>query len=282
MKDDVQRRVQRYGWDRAAGYYASCWQRPLKPAQDQLLERAALHPGQHVLDVACGTGLVTFPAATAVAPDGAVVATDLSGGMIERARAIAEERGIRNVSFERMDAEALEWPDGTPGSESGPGFDVVLCSLGVMYVPDPEQALREMHRVLAPGGRAVASVWGARTNCGWAAVFPIVDRRVQSDVCPLFFRLGTGDALEAAFRAAGFTGVTSHRLCTALPFDSAEDACGAVFEGGPVALAWRTFDEEKRADARAEYLDAIAPYRRGDGYAIPGEFVITSGSKPHQ
>jgi SAM-dependent methyltransferase len=271
MKDDVQRRVQRYGWDRAAGDYESGWQQPLEPAQDELLERAALHPGQRVLDVACGTGLVTLPVADAVAPGGEVVATDLSAGMIERARAIAEERGIRNVTFERMDAEALDLPDGT--------FDVALCSLGLMYVPDPERALREMHRVLAPGGRAVASVWGARRKCGWAEVFPIVDRRVQSDVCPLFFRLGTGRALDAAFRAAGFTSTTSDRFRVVLPFDSEAAACEAVFEGGPVALAWRTFDDEQRAAARAEYLDAIAAYRTGRGYALPGEFVVTRGSK---
>lgn len=278
MKADLQRRVQRYGWDDAASYYEPCWQRPLKPAQDELLERAALKPGEHVLDVACGTGLVTFPAAEAVAPGGEVVAIDLSEGMIERARQIAEERDARNVSFERMDAEALTLPDGA--STSGAGFDVALCSLGLMYVPDPEQALREMRRVLVPGGRAVTAVWGARKNCGWAEVFTIVDRRVQSDVCPLFFRLGTGNVLEATFRAAGFTSITSDRFRIVLPFDSAKDACSAVFEGGPVALAWRTFDEEKRAGARAEYLDSIAPYRNGDGYAIPGEFVITSGVKP--
>jgi SAM-dependent methyltransferase len=279
MKENVQRRVQRSGWDRASGDYEPCWQRPLKPAQDELLQQAALEPGQFVLDVACGTGLVTFPAADAVAPGGEVAATDISAGMIERARTIADERGIGNVTFERMDAEALEWPDLAPGSASGRGFDAALCSLGLMYLPRPEQALREMHRVLAPGGRAVASVWGARTNCGWASVFPIVDRRVQSDVCPLFFQLGTGTGLEAAFRAAGFTGVTSHRFRTLLPFDSAEDACRAVFDGGPVALAWRTFDEEMREGARAEYLDTIAPYRKDGGYAIPGEFVITTGRK---
>ncbi|PEN12214.1 dimethylmenaquinone methyltransferase [Longibacter salinarum] len=279
MKDNVQRRVQRYGWDQAARDYDPCWQRPLKPAQDELLEQAALRPGQHVLDVACGTGLVTLPAADAVAPGGEVVATDISAGMIEQARALARERGIGNVTFERMDAEALEWTDRAPGSASGPGFDAALCSLGLMYVPDPEQALREMHRVLAPGGRAVASVWGARSRCGWSPVFPIVDRRVQSDVCPLFFRLGTGTALEAAFRAAGFTDVTSDRFRTMLPFESKEDACRAIFEGGPVALAWRTFDEETREGASAEYLDAIGPYREEGGYAIPGEFVITRGRK---
>lgn len=274
MKADFQRRVQRYGWDNAAVYYDAAWQQPLAPAQDRLLDSAALEPGERVLDVACGTGLVTFPAAEAVEPGGAVVATDLSDGMIERARQIADARGTHNVTFARMDAEALALPDGA--------FDVVLCALGLMYVPDPTRALREMHRVLAPGGRAVAAVWGARRNCGWADVFPIVNRRVQSDVCPLFFRLGTGAALEATFREAGFASITSDRFRTALPFESDEDACEAVFEGGPVALAWRRFDDEKREAARAEYLDAVAPHRNGDGYAIPGEFVVTSGVKPHR
>jgi len=271
MNVDLQRRVQRYGWDRAAGHYDASWDRPLEPAQHILLDRASLCPGERVVDVACGTGLVTLSAADAVAPGGEVVATDLSSGMIERARTRANDRGIRNVEFERRDAAALGQPDGS--------FDAGLCSLGLMYVPDPKRALAEMHRVLAPGGRAVASVWGARQNCGWAAVFPIVDRRVESDVCPLFFRLGTDTALESAFRDSGFPRVATHRVRTRLPFASAEKACEAVFEGGPVAMAWRTFDEETRQNARAEYLDAIAPYRTGNGYAIPGEFVIAWGWK---
>ena len=271
MKDDFQRRIQRYGWDWAVDYYDSGWQRPLKPAQDRLLEATDLRPGEHVLDVACGTGLVTVPAAEAVVPGGRVVGTDLSEEMVKQGRQSAEEQGLHNLTFERMGAEALDLPEGT--------FDAALCALGLMYVPDPEQALREMHRVLTPGGRAAAVVWGARKNCGWAEVFPIVDRRVDSEVCPLFFQLGTGDALEAAFRTAGFDDVTAERFSVALPFESAKAACEAIFWGGPVALAWRNFDEAKRAEARAEYLDSIAPYRNGDGYAIPGEFVIARGVK---
>lgn len=271
MKDDLQRGIQRYGWDRAVDYYDASWQRPLKPAQDRLLQGAELQPGAYVLDVTCGTGLVSFPAADAVAPGGRVVATDLSEEMVERGRQIAEERGLYNVTFERMDAETLDLSTGA--------FDVALCSLGLMYVPEPGQALREMHRVLTVGGRAVVLVWGARKKCGWAEVFPIVDRRVNSEVCPLFFRLGTGNALESAFRAAGFEDVTSDRFVVTLPFESEAKACEAIFWGGPVALAWRNFDEEKRAEARAEYLDSIAPYRNGKGYAIPGAFVITRGVK---
>ncbi len=271
MTPDFQRRIQRYGWDRAAGYYESSWQRQLQPAQERMLETAALQPGERVLDVACGTGLVTFPAAKAVAPGGEVFATDLSDGMIEAARKVADERGTHNVAFERMDAEHLDLP--------ARAFDVALCSLGLMYVPDPLNALQEMHRVLVSGGRAVAVVWGARKNCGWADVFPIVDRRVTSEVCPLFFQLGTGGALEAAFRAAEFEDLHVERLSVELHYATPEDACTAIFSGGPVALAWRKFDEETREGANTEYLTSIAPYRNGAGYAIPGEFVVVSGRR---
>lgn len=272
MHPDLQRRVQRYGWDRAAEYYEPFWQAQLRPAQSRLLKLADLQPGERILDVACGTGLVTFPAAKAVVPEGSIVGTDLSEGMIEMARQIATKRGVENVVFEHMDAEALELPDGT--------FDAALCSLGLMYMPDPVQALREMRRVLRPGGRAVAAVWGARKNCGWAEVFPIVDRRVKSDVCPLFFQMGTGDTLEATFKEAGFENTTSERFSVVLHYDTPEAACDAAFWGGAVALAWRKFDHPTRESAKEEYLASIAPFRNGDGYDLPGEFVVTRGDKP--
>lgn len=272
MKPDLQRRVQRYGWDKAAGSYEPLWQRQLEPAQDRLVQMVALQPGERVLDVACGTGLVTFPAAAAVGPGGSTLGVDISDGMIETARKMAAAQA-GNVSFERMGAEHLDLPDGS--------FDAVLCAFGLMYVPDPLTAVREMYRVLAPGGRAAAAVWGERRLCGWAEVFPIVDRRVASDVCPLFFQLGTGDVLHQTFVEAGFTDVVSERLAPiTLHYDSPEDACEAVFAGGPVALAYDKFDPDMREEAHAEYLASIEPYRTDRGYDIPGAFVLTCGRKP--
>lgn len=271
MTPDLQRRVQRYGWDKAASFYEPCWQQQLEPVQDRLLEVAAVQPGERVLDVACGTGLVTLPVATAADPGGEVVGVDISEEMVELARRFADDRGADNLAFARMDAETLDLPD-----ES---FDVALCSLGLMYVPDPEEALREMHRVLAPGGRAAAGVWGHRKKCGWAEVFPIVDRRVSSDVCPLFFQLGAEGALAHAFRSAGFANVHVDRFATVLQYETAEEACAATFEAGPVALAYRRFDESTRELVRAEYLESIETYRIGSGYDIPGEFVVAWASK---
>lgn len=269
MEARLQRRVQRYGWDKAAGHYEAHWASQLRPAQARLLELARLAPGERVIDVACGTGLVTLTAATAVGPSGAVLGTDLSAGMVEFARNAAVRSGIGNVRFARVDAETLAAEPAT--------FDVALCSLGLMYVPSPEAALRELHRVLRPGGRAVVSVWGDRSRCGWADVFPIVDARVESEVCPLFFRLGAGDALRGALEGAGFVDVAVERLTARLAFSDPDDACGAAFVGGPVALAYARFDEQVRREVCNEYLASIARYRDGCGYAVPGEFVIAAG-----
>lgn len=266
MDARLQRRVQRYGWDKAAAYYEQYWSRQLDPAQRRLLTLAALETGECVLDIACGTGLVTFPAAAAVGPSGAVVATDLSDVMVARVAEEAARRGALQVSSARMDAEALDCPDRS--------FDAALCALGLMYVPDPLRALSEMHRVLRPGGRAVVAVWGSRDRCGWAEIFPIVDRRVASEVCPMFFQLGTGDNVRYVLQRAGFADIDVVRLPSPLRYDSAEAACGAAFAGGPVALAYSRFDDQTRAEAEAEYLASIEPWRDGDGYDIPGEFVI--------
>jgi len=271
MDARLQRRVQRYGWDKASGSYEQAWREQLQPAQERLLAMAALQPGERVIDVACGTGLVTFDAARAVGASGSVVGTDLSQEMIDRASALAGERGIAHAAFARMDAEALTVPDQS--------FDAWLCGLGLMYVPDPPRALAEAWRVLRPGGRAVAAVWGARARCGWAEIFSIVDRRVASDVCPMFFQLGTGDMLRFSFETAGFADVRLDRIASVLHYDSPEQACTAAFLGGPVALAYSRFDDTVRETARSEYLASIEAYRRGDGYDVPGEFVIASGRR---
>jgi hypothetical protein len=91
--------------------------------------------------------------------------------------------------------------------------------------------------------------------------------------------LGTGETLARAFAEAGFSGIASKRLETRLDYANAGKACEAAFVGGPVALAYSRFSEQVKAEAHKEYLDSLGPYRKGEGYAVPGEFVIVAGTK---
>lgn len=275
MDARLQRRIQRYGWDKAADHYEAGWRDSLALAQGRLLELANASQGEHVLDIACGTGLVTFPLAKAVGPQGRVVGTDISECMVNTVKLAAKQRNLGSVEAYRADAEALTQLDDN-------SFDLVTCALGLMYFPDPAAALREVYRLLKPGGRAVFAVWGARKNCGWADIFPIVDARVQSDVCPMFFQLGTSNVLSFHVATTGFSDVCDERLETSLPFADAESAADAAFVGGPVALVYSRFEDDVKVAAREEYISSISQYASGNGYRIPGEFVLVSARKPFQ
>jgi ubiquinone/menaquinone biosynthesis C-methylase UbiE len=271
MEAALQRRVQRYGWDKASTYYENSWQQQLKPAHDAMFALAKIEGGEKIIDVACGTGLVTFRALEATGENGFVLGTDLSDKMIEMSAKTAIENNCLNVTFERMDAEELKL--------AGEAFDVALCALGLMYVPFPLNALKEMHRVLKPRGRCIAAVWGKRISCGWADIFEIVDKRVSSEVCPMFFNLGNETVLEKNLETAGFSEIHIERINTVLHYSSADEACAAAFEGGPVALAYFKFAPDVQKEVFEEYLASIEQYRNGNSYDVPGEFVIGTGIK---
>lgn len=271
MEPALQRRVQRYGWDKAAAFYESFWQKQLYPAQKKLLEFANIKGGERIIDIACGTGLVSFPVANLVGENGFVLANDISDKMVEAGTTTAKEKNINNILFQRMDAEQLEVEDSS--------FDIALCALGFMYFPDPLKAFKEMYRSLKPGGHAVVAVWGQRKNCGWSEVFEIVDRRVTSEVCPMFFNSGNEGVLEHYMEAGGFSNIKIERINTILNYETGDDACGAAFLGGPVALAYNKFSEEVKSEVQKEYLASIDSFKREDNYHVPGEFVVAIGYK---
>ena len=271
MDANLQLRVQRYGWDKAEPFYERGWKKSLKPAQDLLLDMAELKSGEKLLDISCGTGIVSFQAAEIIGPTGEIIATDISDKMIEAATKNTAEFPIKNISFIRMEAEKLDF--------NMNHFDVALNALGLMYYPDPEIALKEMHRVLVSGGRGISAVWGSRNNCGWSEIFPIVDSRVNTEVCPLFFILGTGETLAQIYRQAGFSNVQSKKINTLLRYSSDEDAINAVFAGGPVAMAYSRFDEATKLSAHEDYINSIQQFKKEGEYFIPGEFVVVTGSK---
>lgn len=273
MDAKLQNRVQRYGWDAAAACYENGWQGPLLPAQRTLLDMAALAPGERVLEVACGSGLVTRMIADAVGRHGEVVATDLSQNMVDLTTRRCAAAGFGWVSTARMHAEEL-----TVAAEH---FDAALCALGLMYAPDPRAAVASMRRTVRPGGRVAATVWGQRRNCGWAEIFPIVDARVASEVCPMFFAPGIGGTLAGDFAAAELGDIHEHRQHEKLEFADERALLTAMLLGGPVALAVKRFTPAVMKEVENEFLASVSDHRTADGrYLIPGEFVTVAGTRP--
>lgn len=170
-----------------------------RPLATDLVAAAALQAGERVLDVACGTGVVTRLAAEQVGPGGSVAGADLTANMLEVARSAAPPKS--GIQWYETSAEAMPLPDHA--------FDVVFCQLGLQFVADKAAAAREMHRVLVPGGRVLVTV---PTPSRFFGVFEQALARHVPAAAPfvaLVFSLNDPAALERLFRDAGFKDVTT-------------------------------------------------------------------------
>jgi ubiquinone/menaquinone biosynthesis C-methylase UbiE len=144
-------------WDKISDIYLEEVDQRFIPVIDGVIRRAAIEPGDHVLDLGTGTGAVAIRLASAVAPDGRVVGHDISQDMLSIATRRAARLELSNIEFLEGRAESI------PAEDSS--FDAVLASLSLMYVIDRAAAAREIVRVLRPGGRFVAAVWAAPDDC---------------------------------------------------------------------------------------------------------------------
>ena len=121
---------------------------------ERTVARLALPAGAHVLDVGCGTGASALPAAQAVGSNGFVVGVDLSARLLDRARTKTAMCGLTNVEFRLADMTVLEFPDGH--------FDAVVSVFSIFFVPDMEGLVRELWRMVRPGGKLAVTTWGPR------------------------------------------------------------------------------------------------------------------------
>lgn len=214
-----------------------------------LLRAARVGPGHRVLDVATGTAAAAEAAVHAIGPSGALIATDLSPAMLERAR---ERLGaMPNVSIAIEDGQSLTFPDEQ--------FDAVLCAMGLMLFPDPARGLAEFHRVLRDGGWAAVSVNTVPERAFATRVDAIIGRhapeRAATGAC--YFSLGNAALLSSLFKAAGFRDIETFTEARRYPFSSFASYFKPIEEGqGPTGQAYATLPTEiqqrVREDARRQ------------------------------
>jgi len=169
-REEARKQLDSASYDGAAEDFGIFTERLSAPLARALLDVAAVGNGRRVLDIGTGTGLAAIQAAHR-AGDGAVVGVDHSPGMLRVAETKA--RGVTNVTFRQMDAEALEFPDGA--------FDRVVSLFALLHFPEPLAAVREMHRVLAPGGRVAIAVGSGPNLVSWQGISHAARRVI--DIC---------------------------------------------------------------------------------------------------
>jgi ubiquinone/menaquinone biosynthesis C-methylase UbiE len=235
-----------------------------------LLRAARLEPGQRVLDVATGTGLAAEAALRVVGAKGSVVAADLSPEMAEKARQRLGKASNASVTLE--DGQALSFLD-----ES---FDVVLCSLGLMFFPDPLRGLSEFCRVLRPGGRAAVSVSATPDRTYNGRISIVIARHVPglAEAVSRTFALGEATRLQSLFREAGFTDIETHRERHTFTLPSF-DAFYGPFErgGGSTGQALASLPEAIRHAVREEVRRGLAD--TGGPIEVNTEIRIASGRR---
>jgi ubiquinone/menaquinone biosynthesis C-methylase UbiE len=248
LDPDAFKQNERLAWDLCADNYEQCLTQPFATFARHLVDLAGLGTRDRILDIATGNGLAALMAAELLGPRAQVIGVDLSETMIGLARKRSADRGVGNADFVRMDAERLDFPDGS--------FDAVLCALGLMLFPQPAVALSEMLRVLKDGGTAALSVFGRGSKVALRAFMepfiPYMPPPPQRG--PSTFGLGPSEVLREALEQAGFSNVKVEERAHVLEFETPEEVWSMPLSLGRLAQMQYRLSAEARQELRRQVL----------------------------
>jgi ubiquinone/menaquinone biosynthesis C-methylase UbiE len=263
-------------YDVHAGSASESYERHFVPAigaplANDLVKIAALQPGERVLDVACGTGVVARLASQAVGSTGSVVGVDVDPGMLAVARSVTPP-GLA-VDWREANAESMPLRDGA--------FDAVLCQMGLQFVPDKHSALSEMRRVLAPGGRLLLNVPGPTPQ-----VFDIMKNALAHHIGPeaagfvnQVFSLHDAARLQNFMNGAGFRNVSVRADLRGFRLPAPREFLWQYVQSTPLAAAVSRVNDERRGSLEREVVSRWQEFIENRALMLRVRVVTATGRK---
>lgn len=262
---------ERVGWDTNIAGYDHAFGPVSRQTVQPLLDAANVRSAMRVLDVCTGPGMLVE---AAVERGAQAVGLDFSAAAVELARG-----QVSAGEFHQGDAQHLPFPDDS--------FDAVVCAYGIIHVPVPEMALREMFRVVRPAGRVAVSVWDNTTpNNGFGMIYAAVRAHGSFDVPvphgPDYFQFSTDAKMRAALTEVGFSKLETALFDQRWHVESVAQMLDAMRCGTVRARALLAAQSEVAAKGIRQFLnDALSGMSNAaGGFDVPLPAFIGSGAKP--
>jgi ubiquinone/menaquinone biosynthesis C-methylase UbiE len=267
-------------WSESAPYWekhCDVIRQMFAPVTEALIDDARIVPGHTVLDIASGPGEPALSVAPRVGTEGRVVGIDPIPGMVETARRAAAQQGVGNVRFEVAFADQLPFADDV--------FDAVISRFGVMFFPSPVDGVREMLRVLKPGGKMALAVWHLPENNPF---FYTVARVIERFAEPLprdpdaadAFRFAESGKLKDVLIQAGGVAVSERLLRFKIEAPVSPEIFWPLRCEISESLREKVgrFSAEQAAEAKRRAVEALREYSTERGMSFPGEVLIVSSN----
>lgn len=241
-----------------------------EPVAKDLIRKAELRPGERVLDVACGTGIIARLALQRVGNKGTVTGTDINPGMLAVAKSITSDLPIE---WQEANAEDMPFPDDS--------FDVLFCQMGLQFMEDKPSALKEMHRVLAPGGRLLLNMPGPAGE-----PFVIFAEAMQRNIGPGakefvydVFALNDTTEIRQLISDAGFSDVDVEAKHKTLSLPAPKDFLWQYVNSTPLAGVLAKADDEARTSLEKEVVSQWQNFVDDGAFIYDQRMVTVSAGK---
>lgn len=242
-----------------------------KPVAEDLIRLASLQPNEKVLDVGCGTGIVTRLAAHKVGSNGSVTGLDINPGMLSVARSTTSPE--MSIEWTEASAESIPFSDET--------FDVVLCQLSLQFVENKSAALKEMQRVLVPGGRLILNVPGSAGEL-FVIFIEAVDHHISAEAAEFaehVFSLHDTGVIQRLMSDANFNGINITEKAKTLTLPAPKEFLWQYINSTPLIEVVSKINKEARDALEREIVDKWQKFEKNGSMVYQQQVISASAQK---